>query len=133
MRKCSMIPAILFFCVLFLRTGSTGAADNMEKTKKEQKAMNEVIEQFARDKNICNDEEEQIKFAISPYKESRDPSPWADEIKKSIASCQEKYMVNMDYKGTQSIFLYCFDGQVPKLVAPAPESAEIRKNCSQGK
>jgi hypothetical protein len=133
MRKGNLISAILFFSVLVIRTGYPAAAENMDKIKKEQKAMNAVIEQFARDKNICNDEEEHVKFAISPYNESRDPSPWTDEIRHSIAACQEKYMVNMDYKGTRSIFLYCFDGQVPKLVAPAPESSEIRKNCSQGK
>jgi hypothetical protein len=133
MRKSSLIPAILLCCVLFAGTGDLCAADNMEMIKKEQSAMNAVIEQFARDKNICNDDEEQIRFAISPYKESRDPSRWTDEVRNNIAACREKYMVNMDNKGTQSVYLYCFDGQVPKLVAPAPESAEIRKNCSQGK
>ena len=105
----------------------------MGKMKKEQGAMNAVIEQFARDKNLCNDEEEQIKFAISPYKESKDPSQWTDEIRKSITACQEKYMVNMDYKGTHSIYLYCYDGQTPKLMAPALYSSENRKNCSPGK
>jgi len=132
MGKSSLIPAILFCCVLFLRTGNPAAADHMELIKKEQSAMNAVIEQFARDKNICNDEEEQIKFSISPYNESRAPALWTDEIKKSLAACREKYMVNMDNKGIQSVYLYCYDGQIPKLLAPAPESAESRKNCSQG-
>jgi len=132
MKKSILITAILFFCVLFVKTGNPGAADNMEKIKKEQAAMNAIIEQFARDKNICNDEEEKIKFAISPYRESMDPPQWTDEIRKSITACQEKYMVNMDHKGTQSIYLYCYDGQIPKLVAPPPDSSENRKNCTQG-
>jgi hypothetical protein len=133
MKKCILIPAILFIGVLFFKLGNPGAADNMEKIKKEQSAMNAVIEQFARDKNICNDEEEQIKFAISPYKEGKDPSQWTEEIRKSISACQEKYMVNMDYKGTQSIYLYCYDGKIPKLLAPDLDSSENRKNCSKGK
>jgi len=128
-----LIPVLLIICVLFIKIGNPCAADNMEKIKKEQSAMHAIIEQFARDKNICNDEVEQIKFAINPYMESKDPSQWTDEIRKSVTACQEKYMVNMDYKGTQSIYLYCYDGLVPKLMAPAPDSSENRKNCSQGK
>ena len=133
MIKNVLIPVLLIICVLFIKIGNPCAEDNMGKMKKEQGAMNAVIEQFARDKNICNDEDEKIKFAISPYMENKDPSHWTVEIKKAITSCQEKYMVNMDYKGTQSIYLYCYDGQVPKLMAPAPDSSENRKNCSQGK
>jgi uncharacterized membrane protein len=133
MNKNVLVPVILFICVLFIRIGTPAAEDNMAKIKKEQSAMNAIIEQFARDKNICNDEEEKIKFAITPYLESKDTSQWTEEIKKTINSCQEKYMVNMDYKGTQSIYLYCYDGQIPKLMAPAPDSSENRKNCPQGK
>jgi hypothetical protein len=133
MGKGILIPATIFITVLFVRIGIPCAQESMGQIKKEQSAMNAVIEQFARDKNICNDEEEQIKFAISPYMEGKDPSQWTDDVRKTISSCREKYMVNMDYKGTQSIYLYCYDGQIPKLMAPPPDSAENRKNCSQGK
>jgi hypothetical protein len=128
-----LISAALLMSVLIIRIAAPCAAENMEQIKKEQVAMNAVIDQFARDKNICNDEEGQIKFAISPYMEGKDPSQWTDDVRKTISSCREKYMVNMDYKGTQSIYLYCYDGQIPKLMAPPPDSAENRKNCSQGK
>lgn len=132
MKNGILIPAIMLICVQFVKPCTSVAEDRMEIIKKEQNAMNAVIEQFARDKNICNDEE-QIKFAISPYMESKDPSRWSDDVRKSIASCREKYMVNMDYKGVESLYLYCFDGQVAKLMAPSPGSAENRKNCTQGK
>ena len=90
MIKNVLIPVLLIICVLFIKIGNPCAADNMEKIKKEQSAMHAIIEQFARDKNICNDEEEKIKFAISPYTENKDPSHWTVEIKKAITSCQEK-------------------------------------------
>jgi hypothetical protein len=134
MEKRILIPLILFICVLFIKTGHCAAEDNMDRMKKEQAAMNAVIDQFARDKNICNDEEgRQISFAISPYVETKDRSQWTEEIRKAITACREKYMVNMDYKGTQSIYLYCYDGQVPKLMAPAPDSSANRKNCTEAK
>lgn len=134
MKNRVLIPVILFICVLLVKTGTPSAEDNMDKMKKEQAAMNAVIDQFVRDKNICNDEEgRQISFAISPYMESKDHSQWTEEIRKTISACREKYMVNMDYKGTQSIYLYCYDGQIPKLMAPARGSSENRKICTQAK
>lgn len=134
MKNRILIPVILFICILITRIGHSAAEDNMDKMKKEQAAMNAVIDQFVRDKNICNDDEgRQISFAISPYMESGDHSQWTEEIRKTITACREKYMVNMDNKGTKSIYLYCYDGQIPKLMAPAPESSENRKNCTQAK
>jgi hypothetical protein len=132
MKNGILIPALPLLCILFAGSGSAAAEDRMEIIKKEHSAMNAVIEQFARDKNICNDEE-QIKFAISPYMEGKDPSLWSDDVRKSLSSCREKYMVMMDYMGVESIYLYCYDGQVPKLMAPPPDSPDNRKNCAQGK
>jgi hypothetical protein len=132
MKNGILFPATLIISLLITRIAAPCAAENMEQIKKEQGAMNAVIEQFARDKNICNDAAELIRFAISPYREGKDLPQWTDEIRKSRAACKERYIVNMDYKGSESIYLYCYDGQNPRLLAPAPDSSEGRKNCSQG-
>jgi predicted nucleic-acid-binding protein len=132
MKNGILIPSALLISVLIIRIGTPCAAENMEQIKKEQGAMNAVIEQFARDKNICNDEAEQIRFAISPYREGKDLPQWTDEIRKSVAAYKERYMVNMDFKGNESSYLYCYDGQKPRLLASAPDSFESRKNCTQG-
>jgi hypothetical protein len=132
MKNGILIKGILFVPVLLIRIAAPCAAEDMDQIKKEQGAMNAVIEQFARDKSLCNDEEEQIRFAISPYRENKDLSQWTDDIRKSAAACRERYMVTMDYKGRESMYLYCYDGRNPKLLAPAPDSSERRKNCIQG-
>jgi hypothetical protein len=132
MKNGILIPATLLISVLIIRIGTPCAAENMEQVKKEQGAMNAVIEQFARDKKICNDEADQIRFAISPYREGKDLPQWTEETRYSVAVCRERYMVTMDYKGNESIYLYCYDGQKPRLLAPAPDSSDSGKNCTQG-
>jgi hypothetical protein len=131
MKNGILIPAAILFSVLILRFGTPCAAESMEQIKKEQGAMNAVIEQFARDKKICNDDAEQIRFAISPFREGKDLTRWTDETRKSVAACRERYMVTMEFNGNESIYFYCYDGQDPRLLAPAPDSSESRKNCTQ--
>ena len=133
MKKIVTGSIVIMSCVLFGKTDYPCAQDNMEKIKNEQGAMNAVIERFARDKNICNDEEGRLTFAISPYDPSKENSRWSEEIRKSIAACSEKYMVSMERKGTRTFYIYCYDGQNPKLLAPEPDSWENRKNCANDK
>ena len=133
MGKNTLISATLFLCIAGIAGSAFSAEDMMQKIKKEQTAMSAVIEQFTRDKNICNDEKDQVKFAIHPYSSAKDQTQWPKDIQKGIAECKEKYLVNMDRKGAQSIYVYCYDGQLPKLLAPGLNSAEYRKNCSQDK
>jgi len=133
MKKIIPVSIVIMSCVLFGKTDHPCAQGNMEKIKNEQGAMNAVIERFARDKNICNDEEGQLTFAISPYDPSEEHSRWSEVIRKNISACTEKYMVSMERKGTRSFYLYCYDGQIPKLLAPEPDSSENRKNCSNDK
>jgi hypothetical protein len=132
MKNGILIPATLLLSVLIIRIGTPSAAEHMEQIKKEQGAMNAVIGQFARDKKICNDDAEQVKFAISSFREGKDSPQWTDEIRKSVAACRERYMVTMEFKGNETIYIYCYDGQNPRLLAPAPVSSERSKNCTQG-
>jgi hypothetical protein len=133
MKKNTLYSAAIFLCIANFAGSASGAVDMMEKIKKEQTAMSAVIEQFTRDKNICNDEKDKVKFAIHPYLAAKDQMKWPKEIQKGIAACQEKYLVNMDRKGVQTQYVYCYDRQVPKLLAPAPDSMENKKDCSKDK
>jgi hypothetical protein len=103
----------------------------MAKIKKEQSAMNAIVEQFSRDSYLCSEGGEEVKLAISPYLPDRDSGQWPEEGRNSIADCGEKFIVTMERKGNRSAHVYCYDGQVPKLVVSTPEPVGNSPGCAK--
>jgi hypothetical protein len=103
----------------------------MAKMKMEQSAMNAIVEQFSRDSYLCSEGGGELRLAISPYLPDRDSGQWPEESRKSIAACDEKFIVTMERKGSRSAHVYCYDGQVPKLVATTPEPVDKSPGCAR--
>jgi hypothetical protein len=111
--------------------GCCWAKDDLAKIKKEQSAMNAIVEQFSRDSYLCSEGGGGLRLAISPYLPDRDSGQWPEESRKSIAACGEKFIVTMERKGSRSAHVYCYDGQVPKLVASTPEPDDNSPGCAR--
>ena len=133
MKNYLLFPAILFICFIFIGFASAKAEDDMEKIKKEQTAMSTIIAQFSKERNICSDDKAQLKFAIYPYIPGKDQTPWPNDMQKALASCQEKYMIEMKQNDAQTVYVYCYDSQTPKLVATTSGLSENRKECTKMK
>jgi hypothetical protein len=131
MKRLLPVLFLLIVVVLIAIPDSCRAKDEMAKMKRDQNAMNAVIEQFARDNYLCGDQGEELKFAISTYGSDGDPVHLPDENRKTIAACNEKYIVNMERKGIRSAYIYCFDNQVPKLLASNPDPAGNSEGCEK--
>ncbi len=129
----SLLP-ITFVISAYLHFPGPGccwAEDDMAKMKKEQSAMNAIVEQFSRDSYLCGEGGGELKLAISPYLPDRDSGLWPEESRNSIDACGEKFIVTMERKGSRSAHVYCYDGQVPKLVASTPEQVDKSLGCAR--
>jgi hypothetical protein len=126
-------PAMLVICLILIGLATASAADDLEKIKKEQTAMSSIIARFSKERNICSDDKTELKFAIHPYLTGKDQTPWSTDMRKSLAACREKYMIEMKQNDAQTVYVYCYDSQTPKLVASSSGSSERLKNCSGNK
>lgn len=133
MKNNLLFSAILVICFIFIGIASTNAEDDMEKIKKEQTAMTTIIAQFSKERNICSDDKSQLKFAIHPYLPGKDQTTWSQDMRKALAACQEKYMIEMEHNDAQSVYVYCYDSQTPKLIAATSGLSESRKDCTKMK
>lgn len=133
MKNYLLFPAILIICLIFIGFVTANAEDDMEKIRKEQTAMDTIIAQFSKDRNICSDDKTQLKFAIYPYIPGKDQTPWSYDMQKALAACQEKYMIEMKHDDAQTVYVYCYDRQAPKLVATTSGLSESRKECTKMK
>jgi hypothetical protein len=133
MKNNLLFPAILIICLIFIGIVIANAEDDMEKIKKEQTAMGTIIAQFSKERNICSDDKAQLKFAINPYIPGKDQTPWPNDMQKALAACQEKYMIEMKQNDAQTVYVYCYDSQSPKLVATTSGLSESRKECTKMK
>jgi hypothetical protein len=131
MKNNLLFPAILVIYLIFSGIMSANAEDDMEKINKEQIAMGTVIAQFSKDRNICSDDKNPLKFAIYPYLAGKDHTPWPQDIQKALSACQEKYMIEMKQNNAQTLYVYCYDSQTPKLIATTPGISESRKECTK--
>jgi hypothetical protein len=133
MKNYLLFPAILIICLIFIGIVTANAEDDMEKIRKEQTAMDTIIAQFSKDRNICGDDKSPLKFAIYPYLAGKDQTPWSYDMQKALAACQEKYMIEMKQNDAQIVYVYCYDRQTPKLVATNSGPSESRKECTKMK
>jgi hypothetical protein len=133
MKNYLLFPAIPFICFIFIGFASAKAEDDMGKIRKEQTAMSKIIAQFSKERNICSDDKTELKFAISPYLAGKDQTPWPQDMQKALAACQEKYMIEMKQNDAQTVYVYCYDSQAPKLVAATSGLSESRKECTKMK
>ena len=124
--------ATLFICIFFFGVMPANSKDDMNKINRENNAINAVIEQFSKDKQICNDKQDKVKFAIQPYFPGKDHTQWPQDIQKVIAACREKYMINMEQNDAQSVYVYCYDNQIPKLVANSAANPKSGKTGCRG-
>jgi hypothetical protein len=122
----------LFTCVFFFGIVTANSKEDMKKINSENNAINAVIEQFSKDKQICNDKQDKVKFAIQAYSPGKDHIQWPQDIQKAIAACREKYMINMEQNDAKSVYVYCYDNQIPKLVANNTSNSKSEKTGCRG-
>jgi hypothetical protein len=133
MKNNLLFPAILIICIIFVGIVTADAEDDMVKIKKEQTAISTIIAQFSKERNICSDDKSQLKFAIYPYLAGKDQTPWPEDMRKALTACHEKYMIEMKQNDAQTVYVYCYDSQTPKLVATTSVLSESRKECTKMK
>ena len=133
MKHVILFSAILIMGVFFYGVVSANSKDDMKKINRESNAINAVIEQFSKDKHICNDKQDKVKFAIQRYFPGKDHTQWPQDIQKAISACREKYMINMEQNETQSLYIYCYDNQIPKLAASSTSNPKPEKTGCGGK
>jgi hypothetical protein len=124
--------ATFFICIFFFDVVPANSKDDINKITRENNAINAVIEQFSKDKQICNDKQDKVKFAIQPYVPGKDHTQWPQDIQKVIAACREKYMINMEQNDAQSVYVYCYDNKIPKLVANSAANPKSEKTGCRG-
>jgi hypothetical protein len=128
-----LFSVILSIGVFFYGVVPANSKDDMKKINRENNAINAVIEQFSKDKHICNDKQDKVKFAVQSYLPGKDHIQWPQDIEKAISACREKYMINMEQNDAQSVYVYCYDNQIPKLVANSTAKPKSEKTGCGGK
>ena len=88
--------------------------NDLKTHERDLDAMESIIKVFCQTKNLC-DGEKHGKFTIYKFKNETEKL-LSDKEKSTINVCIEKFEARITSQNIESIYIYCYDNNVPKLM-----------------